>query len=503
MIFAFVMVFSVLAQTSVNASSDSYVRITGDTWATVLQVIDGDALRVQIWGSDDVALVRLAGVDTMGRTDARDFMAGALLGRAVELVVSAAQVGDARFDDRWTAVYLIHERNVYNRALVMRGLAQVDRVFYQDHWLWSSLLMDENRARAARLGMWTPDGFRATAGGHQRRWWGYTGERVNINTATASQINRVLTNAEIQIGSSVVRYRNHSPFQRVEDIKFIDTRVSRRDFDNYAHLFKVSTNINTATQDELTQLLGVNTNIAREIIRARERAWFTDIYQLRTQNLVTQSVFEQNRQFISTYDVEEIVAATPDIIVDVNTATASELQEAGLTSAQATAIVNSRGNGYTIKSMGEIAQVSGVTLSERRIHELADNIRVNVDSPHHVQPRRININTATQQELFRVGFNNQQVGAIMGRRGRMNSGSDLPFNVSEFDQYITLFTNVNTAMADEWMSLSEDIPLSFASRLEQETRSQPFGTLNELRDFFEDHGFEDEFLRIRRFLILR
>jgi DNA uptake protein ComE-like DNA-binding protein len=289
---------------------------------------------------------------------------------------------------------------------------------------------------------------------------------------------------------------------------------------------KVSTNINTASRDELMQLIGVNSTIAGNIIRERDRSSFTDIHQLRDRNLMTSSVFEQNRPFMSVGDRERIVAADPNFIVNLNTASASDLQRAGLTSAQASAVVDSRGNGYTFKSLGEIQALPRVTISDRRLHEIADNIRIGyywLDAWHwgdsdfssgwghyfegqeiyRPRPSFININTATRDELWSVGFSEGQVNHLLGRRGRMNSPRDIPFNVAEFDHAITLSTNVNTATAQEWMSLSTGMSRSFAEELAAETEFQPFGTIREVQDFFYDNDYHAVFRQIRNFIVLR
>ena len=513
---------------STNASTQ-YVHIVSPVYARVQQVIDGDALRVQISGTNSTALVWLAGVNTVGRRDAQDYMTGAILGRTVELVPSLAGLPDDRFDDRWTPVYMTYshwnparrayDRILYNRALVQRGLAYIDPSYIY-HFLWFNLVNDANRARSAQLGIWADEGFRTSrtwvGRGHRIRG-GVWDERVNINTASAGQINTFLENTGA--GTAIVRFRNHAPFQHVGEVKFADV-LDREEFDYFWGAMKVSTNINTASREELMQLFGVNATQANNIIRERERAWFSDIYQLRDRNLMSSSVFEENRPFISVGDRERIIAADPDIIVNLNTASASDLQRAGLTSAQANAVVDARANGYTFKSLGEIQALPRVSIADRRLHEIADNIRVgdywldwwnwgnwgddnNWIDDWHQRTVRININTATREELWRVGFSEPQVNHLLGRRGRMNSPRDIPFNVAEFDHAITLFTNVNTATAEEWMSLSTGMSHSFASTLEQETEFQPFGSIREVQDFFYDNDYHNVFRQIRSFIVLR
>jgi len=515
-----------LGSISITAdASTRYVHVTGPVYAQVQQVIDGDALRVQISGTNEFALVWLAGVNTIGFRLAQDYMTGAILGRTVELVPSLAGLPDDRFDNRWTPVYMTYsrwnparrtyDRILYNRALVQRGLAYIDPSYIY-HFLWFNLLSDANRARSAQLGIWADEGFRTSrtwVGTRQRIRGAFWDERVNINTASAGQINTFLENTGA--GAGIVRFRNHAPFQHVGEVKFADV-LDREEFDYFWGAMKVSTNINTASREELMQLFGVNANIADNIVRERNRGYFTDIYQLRDRNLMSRNVFEDNRPFMSVGDRERIVAATPEIIVNLNTASASDLQSAGLTSAQANAVVDARVNGYTFKSLGEIQALPRVSITDRRLHEIADNIRIGyywLDWWHwgyeygltdwYQRTVRININTATREELWRVGFSEGQVNHLLGRRGRMNSARDIPFNVAEFDHSITLFTNVNTATAEEWMSLSTGMSNSFANTLAQETEFQPFGSIREVQDFFYENDYHQVFRNIRSFIVLR
>ena len=487
------------------AAASQYMPLLSDTRAVVLQVIDGDALRVQPVGTNQVALVHLAGITAQGRRDSREFMTGALLGRTVELLLSTTT--GSRFDDRWTPVYLSHNGVVYNRSLVQRGLAVVDTE-YQGGWMQSVLEDDVSRAQEARLGRWEDTGFRTT---HAPRMWRggfgfFREERVNINTATAAQINRVLDTPAF-VGRDIVSFRHHSPFQNVGDVKFVDV-LSRARFEEIWDAMKVTTNINTASVDELIQLIDVSSSDARAIISFRDQRWFSSIYQLRDQNLISPRAFEQNRPFLAINEVDEIMVAYPDIIVDVNTATAEELQQAGLSVSQANAVVNARVNGYTIKSIGELVHMPGVRLSVGQLHQIADNIRVNYGRDWTIWHRRlrpvfININTATRDELWHLGFNEWQVNSILARQGRMDSAHDIPFDVSDRDHSITLFTNINFATPQEWMSLDVNMPYEFARTLFNEARYNPFGTMSELRDFFYDNGHGSLYRRIHWYLVLR
>jgi|GEM_PF-2354769 len=508
--FAFLLALVLLLYPIQPVNASSYITLIQDTQARVLQVLDGDALRVQVIGTNQIALVRLAGIDAAGIREAQDFMTGALLGRNVELILSAADPSHPRFSSRWTPVYLIHNDVVYNRALVQRGLATVDPN-YAGQWLFGDLESDANRAQAATRGIWENTGFN-TVVVHQRwrrpndRFWSV---RVNINTASASQINEVLEDVVSGAGSTIVRYR---PYRNIDEVMFSEA-FSRSQFNEVWGGLKVSTNINTASETELLQLIDVNLSDARSIIRFRNLQRFTSIYQLRDENLISARAFDLNRDFINIDYQDEVLIETRGEIVDVNTATVQQLQSTGLTYAQANLVVNARVNGFTLKSVEEIQFIPQMRITESRMRDVARFLRVDASESwhgHHVhRPALININTATRDELWRAGFNEPQIYELLRLRDRhrgrraMDYAGDLPFNVAEFDHAISLFTNVNRATVAEWRSLDSAMPEVFAELLARETLLQPFSTMSELRGFFVENNHEELFIRIRQFIVIR
>jgi DNA uptake protein ComE-like DNA-binding protein/endonuclease YncB( thermonuclease family) len=297
-----------------------YAPVTRGMDAWVVQVVDGDALQVRLEGSGAIALVRLAGIDTLGRADAIEYATSALLGRIVQITLDpeAPRLG------RWTPVYVTINNRVINRELVRNGFARVDEA-YRGISLYGTLLNDEARARALRIGLWEDP----TAAWLLRPGLIAPGiERVNINTATAARLNQLFRDVEAApVGSAIVRFREDSPFQTVEELKFAGV-LTREEFEQYRHLLTVSTNINGAPLEELQQLLGITSSAARGIERHREQfGGFAHTDELAELGLISLSVLQRNRSFIDVYDVTEIFAAAPNVIVDINEATQAELQQ--------------------------------------------------------------------------------------------------------------------------------------------------------------------------------
>lgn len=306
--FLLVLVF-VLYPSQVVLANPAYVRITSDTYARVLGVVDGDALRVQPVGTNQVALVRLAGINTVDIRQAQDFMAGALIGRTVEVLLSEATTPSVRFSERWVPVYLVNGDITYNRSLVQRGLAYVDPD-YQGHWMFDTLMQDSFWAYQARVGIWDEIGFRTQFVPHRRGemddWFFGMGidDRVNVNTASISQINSVLFNLHSEAGADIVNNRNtYGAFRHVSDLRYV---LQREDFEMGRRWFKVSTNVNTASETELTQLRDVTTAMAREIVLFREANELTDLNQLVEAGILTSAILSRNQAFISLSYVDEV-----------------------------------------------------------------------------------------------------------------------------------------------------------------------------------------------------
>jgi len=319
----------VLVPAELVSAGGMYVRIVGDTQARVLSIVDGDALRVQpVGGGGQVALVRLAGINTVAIREAQDYMAGALLGRTVDLILSEDVTPNVRFSDRWAPVYLSLGDTVYNRALVQRGLAYVDPD-YQGHWMFDTLLADSAWAYSSRLGIWADDGFRTQffprrRGAADEWFFGFMGERVNVNTASASQINIVLFNAHSELGAVIVNDRiQNGAFNNIEELRDV---LTPGEFAAFRRRFKVSTNINEASAEELRQLIGVTAAMAYEIVAFREETPFTNLDHLIREQIFTEEILAANAPFIALVDREEITVGNRDrdLRVNVNTATVQQ-----------------------------------------------------------------------------------------------------------------------------------------------------------------------------------
>jgi competence ComEA-like helix-hairpin-helix protein len=478
-----------------------YSSVGNDTWARVLQVIDGDALKVQLNDTGEIALIRLAGLSSAGYSEAFTYTVTQLLGRDV-LIKLDESIRNATIDGRWTPVYLYNQNVLYNRLLLQKGFARVDTI-YVNITFYTTFQSDERLARSRSLGMWAPGALYYPSVSRPSYTLGY--ERVNINTATSSQLRNALEGLSVSSAQSIVSYRENAPYNRVRDVKF-SGGINREQYEVFSRIMIICTNINTATEEEL-RMTGFTASESRTIIRQRENRPFADTEQLRTANIITSSKYQQLSPYLSIYEEDVLQHAIPLRTADINTADAAELNrvgsQSGITLAKARQIEEGRAHGYTYKSMGEIQKISSISLTDSQIHQLSDNLLVTPGYDILTVPAFININTATQQTLLETGFSATQASAIRNMRGRMRSGADIPIQLGSLDAYCTLYTNINVTSMFELLSLSEEMTAYFASALIDAAAYQPFGSMDEVSRFFADYDESSLYSRIRSYIILR
>lgn len=483
------------------ASAAEYTGVYRNTKARVLQVIDGDALKVELSNSQETALIRLAGIDTQGNNEAFDYMAGALLGREIDIQLDGAWNG-ALLDGRWTPAYVYGGNVFYNRTLLQRGYARVDSAYAQ-YTHYNTFINDERGARSRKAGLWASGNL----------LYGYTsysytgGTRVNLNTATASQIQNEFDGITSSETRAIVSYRENSPFRNQREIKFSGA-FTRDEFEEYAGRMVVCTNLNTASTEELRQLTGITASEAREIVNFRNKTAFSDPYQLYSEDLITREKYNKIEPYVSVYDTDWVEHAIPDKTADLNRDTAETIHTAGsdsgMTLAKARQIADGRGNGYTLKWLGEIKKVSGTSLSDDQLNGLSDNLLT--DQAHDMLsvPAFVNLNTASINALLEAGFDSSQASVIRRAQSRrMRTGRDIPINLGSLDAVSTLYTNINATTTVELMSLSESMTPYFASVLADAATRQPFGTSSELSDFFDYYEESALYNEIREYIILR
>jgi competence ComEA-like helix-hairpin-helix protein len=326
----------------------------------------------------------------------------------------------------------------------------------------------------------------------------FSGNGLNINTATAYQIENILTGVNGTVARNIVRFREKNPFRRIGDIKFV-SGFTKDMFDRNRRFMTVSTNINTATRDELRTLADVSDSMVEDLLDFRADSTFRSLSTLTNRNIFPSGVYRDNEPFMSTTNTSVINHAIPNRVANINTATHSQLVSAGLSSRQANGVIEHRER-YDYKTIEELMFVPNVSLALTVIDELADNLTVRTTG---AVPARVNLNTATRSELTGIGLSSSQAASIERSRPITHPGR-LTVNLSSFNSQIALYTNINEATREELRSLNTRMTDDIIDAIIDYRRIQPFASQNELREFFASEFFVSTiYNEIRSFVVFR
>ncbi len=536
--------------------AEEYKVLSNSSGAMIIEVIDGESLKVQPVGSNDLALVRFIGVEAWNNDATLEYL-NSLLGKTAQLSF------DQTFPqtiDRFNAMYVYVDGALVNSVLVERGLAKVDS-FFQGCQLYSLFKNNEMQAYHNRVGIWAEEwgtmnyGYPYYDYGYSYPGYSYpsysypyyptptpsygqpvySGEYININTATASFLSSRLRGFSGVLARDTVDYRAQNPFNTIGEIKFV-TGLSSEIFTSNAGIMTVCTNINKARETELLSL-GLSQSKVSEIISERSRTSFKNIDDLYNRSLVSKAEFDSIKEYISVTDKTTVAAIFPKTAVNINKASQSQLSSTDLNSSQALSIVAARKKGYSFKHIGELEFIPSLNFEKEDIDKLEDNLTtltnintataeelrslletsvnnadinkitinqpfksladveklISKDSYEKLQPyiyvdatatNYINLNCATKEQLRSAGLSDSAADSIYAKRLTMDKPSDIPVDVSKVDMRVTLYTNINTASRTELASLSTKLTPAMLDEIIAFRMRQPFGTVAEIEEFF-------------------
>lgn len=515
--------------------------VDSHTQATVIEVIDVNAIRVML-NNGRSALVRLIGIAPNGSPNAAAFLSTRIMGQEVILT------RDNAFDNsgRWNYMYVFHNDEMINAHMVLSGFARLNEAHAHAAY-FLNMQSGQSIARSVGLGMFAAE-FRPDI-------TRYGGSTININTATAAEIIEFLQ-ASPQLASAIVAARTYTVFQNVNDVKFVDG-VGREFFSSQRFRMSVSTNINTAALDELASLEGVTHQLAQDIINSRINHPFLNLNELITRGFLNQAQLNTNFPFMSTQTQNTITFARPNFIANINTANHAQMIRAGIPANIANQIITQRANGMPYRNLMDII---GMGIDAAQINQLADNMRthtniniaplseleslfgnnanqinftniinarpftavgqISAHIPHNLfemaspymyinerqnLPNLVNINRATAAQLVTAGLETTLSNQITtGTRPFWQLPSQLPAVIpTHLRRNLSLFTNINTASAMELLSLDPALTSVVVSQIDTMRNDQPFGSMAEIREFFESIGHTALYSRIYNVLIFR
>ena len=512
-----------------------FALLTQNGYAKVLEIIDGDSLLVEFVPTKETALIRLIGVDAGGYDDAAPYLMNAVLGKDVLLY----------FDDnipmatanRWNNMYAYLNGVLINRELIYLGYAKLN-AGHEKAALYTALKSGETNARDAEAGVWSVPADPFAPFGR------FIKGETNINTANRTML-RELLNAAMSDGrwaegrwedaenkntdgkwvpgywdtghdtsfnqymglrehdaliENILYYRARNPFDTIYELKFVKG-MTKEIFDKIKTKITVSTNLTAATGRELMTLGDINPAQVNRILRERENTPFLTTEKFLDSAFLTDAVYAQIRLFVDFVGLSEIDVRVPDITANVNTGDMEELMGIGLAEIDAERIIAGRAERFTYKTIGEIGRVTG--FNDDTLNAYEDNFVLNAARGYAFDG--ININTATAAQLRGLDLSDEAYGLLRLKQGRMLTYHHLP-DVEElylYDQEITLYTNVNAAGRRELESLFTSAGQTVINEIMDYRNDQLFGSLDEVRQFFEDKGLSNVYNGVREFITVR
>jgi len=479
----FCLCFSVIFALSlwIPAPAAQYTRLTTGGAAKVIEVIDGDSIKVRMINTGEIALVRLAGINAHAFDASFKYLNNSILGKTVYL--DFPNYTPSYISGRWNNMLVSYNGESVNLKLVLLGYASVlDNysdldydILYEMEWF----------AVSSGAGIWDTtvkykNGYPYTSYGPGMPEVGFDKNAVNINTANPLVLKERLPDLPDSVISAILSYRAVNPFNTIYEVKFIPG-FTRELFDKYKGRLAISTNINKANEEELKSLDWITPNEVSKILSFREKSTaiqpFASKTELYSRNLVSKGVFNAVENYIDIDTVLEIDLTYPvNKRFDLNTATRTQLAETGLTLRQADVIIAGRKR-YSYKTVGELLRLPGLDLAPMDIYAYADNLMVS-DGDY------VNINFADIDTLILAGFTHSEANMIFSRRRRMLCADHIPIDISDSGNIaysrVSLFTNINRASAGELLSLG--IGKDAADAIIKARDKQPIGSLEELRD---------------------
>lgn len=532
-----------------NVSAENFVCINDDVvTAKVLQIIDGDAIKVQLLGSGEIALVKLLGVNAQGYNMAVSYLTDKILGANVTL---NSDKNIATSQGNWNYMYVNCNGVTINDDIVMKGFAVVDKS-HAEASRYSSMSTAERTAVANGSEIWNNASTVNDGSGTLRSGIDYTGDMVNINTATVEQLRTRLVGISNSVAEKIDEYRRKNPFNDIRELKFVEGITA----DIYTYNKKiicVSTNINKATREELETLGNISTKDVDDIISFRKRERFNKTKDLVSKGLMTNSKYNSISDFISESDSwEDEDISIPNTTLNVNTANQSSMNLSALGNISGNVVTNQRVNGYTFKSLQELLFIPNIDVTEKELNFMEDNIHTmtNINEASDSELRSIftrtginrirdarwinnletikamldsevitnvnhledimytsyyrtsyvNLNTATIVQMIEAGVPKADAQAI-AVAVPIRKPSDLPVNVSYYNGKVALYTNINVATDSELKTLG--LSDTLIAEINNFVDEQPFGSIAEVKQFFAKNNATSVYQRIGDFIVVR
>lgn len=522
-----------------------------------IDIIDGEALVVKF--GDSNIFIKLIGINSEASEKALQYMNNHVKGKYVYVETEDIYNGDVPDTKYYYAyVYLKDTGEMVNYNLLKEGLVDL-KTAHLSAAKYFELSSAQSYAKSKKIGIWQPDTtYKSSSKSKSNSKYTYSGDGININTASSSQLTE-LKSITSSIASNIIDYRKENPFNNIEELKFVNG-ITKDIYDDIYDEITVITNINTADSDELLTLSGLTKTDTESIIDYRDKnGRFTSLEQFYTKTNLTSSDYENNRYFIALDYNTSVDYRISSTVVNINTASYSQIKSASsgiLSSSEAEAIVDNRKEGYSYKTLMELCYLPSSSISVSDINRLEDNFNLYTDINEadtdelrslfgngytssevekikdkrpfnnisdiediigsskyneikdyiyvdtYREDDRVNLNLASKSQLDTLSLSSDEISRIRNRQKEMTYPNQIPFNISDINKEVSLYTNINTATRDELETLY-DMSSSLIDDIIDYRDDQPFGSSDEIEDFFRDKSERNIYNEIYKFLVVR
>jgi len=504
--------------------------------AIVIDVIDGEAIKVMhIYNKatkPTIELIRLIGVDSMANDETYAYVKDQLLGKPVFILYDENYL--PVIDDYINAYVFANTDQTFNETLLTYGYAKLDTSFSHATY-YDDLVNAEFFAIRQEKGIHktstTPSNI------------------ININLASSTVLQEHFGVSPL-LASAIVSYRLRNPINNSKELGFIHEEIDREFIINQRASIHYTTNINDATLYELTSLFPSSNglNMANDVNRDRVFNPYNDVEDLKSLSSVS-GYYTIIEPYISTKINDNLYVDKDLLVVNVNTATSSELVKAtSMSSYNADKIVDQREKtGYVYKSLEELTKPN-FPLMNLNIDSYLDNLtfsteinkasdyelltlfssfdlndeykkniikKINYNKPFYnykdlasvigmtfyeiLEPFiyiegvekldnvPINVNSSKKEDLVSyLNITGNNKTKVLNRKTDYTTPYELTFINSEDMEMITLYTNVNNASYNELLNLNRYMTPTVANAIIEYRSYYPFYSLVELKEVLSE-----------------
>lgn len=218
----------------------------------VVEVIDGEVIKVFFFRRNStkpsIETVKIIGIDTEASEEGFEYTSQRLLGKVIYLTYDS---GSQYLPSQMThANVFIDDNRSFAEEILELGYAKVNET-YKNSPFYYDFLAAEYNAKLTEVGRWATNLTETT-------------DKININTATSTQMSEIL-DIDINLAFSIVTYRQYNIFNDITEIMAVNSYFNAEWFENNRHLLSVVTSITKASYLELSSLLPPSSNTQQVI----------------------------------------------------------------------------------------------------------------------------------------------------------------------------------------------------------------------------------------------